>query len=104
MATLDLGQFEHEVGSSRSFGPATYRQRVHVVRVTESEREERCRACGAVIPIGGEFYLVAGSVLCVRTYELAAQGMKPVEGYHAGYRYGGSEVPEPRRRPRRHRR
>src|SRR5437879_1266268 len=102
MAVIDLGQFDTTEISAASFGPPVRRVRVHVVQVTESEREERCH-CAARIPVGGELYLVNGRASCAPCFESRRPALKPARGFYPEERFGPPEPPR-RRVPWRHRR
>ena len=101
MATLDLGQFDEDVVSARSWGPPTYRRRVHVKHVTESDREESCRTCGGSIPVGGELYLLGGYVECAGCYLITKLKLRPAPGFDSEVHYGGPPRQYGRYRPRR---
>jgi hypothetical protein len=102
MAVIDLGEFETSLPSAALSGPTFRRVRIHVMHVTESERDESCSSCAAPLPKGSEFYIVGGRIECARTFEARRAALKPARGFGPEERFGGEQLRRPQR-PWRHR-
>jgi hypothetical protein len=84
----DLGEFRRRVASSSSWGPAYRWVPIHIVHVTDSDREHHCSCCG-VLPSGSELWLWNGEALCRTSHELQFPALQPARGYQPAMHWGG---------------